>query len=78
MGKRKRRRGDRRDGYLIRDIDPMHFFQPYLYPDRTDNEAFISERIADGYYYSSTVRLLKKLLKNPEILEMPAHTPVEY
>lgn len=45
MEKRKRRRGDRRDGYLIRDIDPMHFFLPYLYPDRTDNEAFISERI---------------------------------
>ncbi len=37
--------GDRRDGTLIRDIDPMHYFVPLLYPNRCDNEAFISERI---------------------------------
>jgi hypothetical protein len=43
--KQKRRRGDRRDGTLLRDIDPMHFFLPYLYRNRTDNEAYISERI---------------------------------
>jgi hypothetical protein len=41
----KKRRGDRRDGTLIRDIDPMHFFLAYLYRNRTDNEAYISERI---------------------------------
>lgn len=45
MEKRKRRRGDRKDGYLIRDIDPMHFFMPYLYRNRTDNEAYVSEKI---------------------------------
>jgi hypothetical protein len=43
--KQKRRRGDRRDGTLIRDIDPMHFFLAYLYRNRADNEAYISERI---------------------------------
>ncbi len=42
---KKRRRGDRRDGALIRDIDPMHYIVPLLYPNRCDNEAFISERI---------------------------------
>lgn len=45
MEKQKRRHGDRKDGYLIRDIDPMHFFLAYIYGDRTDNEAYISERI---------------------------------
>lgn len=45
MEKPKKRRGDRKDGYLIRDIDPMHFFLAYFYPDRTKNEAYISERI---------------------------------
>lgn len=45
MEKQKKRRGDRKDGYLIRDIDPMHFFLAYLYRNRTDNEAYISERI---------------------------------
>ena len=41
----KRRFGDRKDGRLIRDIDSMHFVMPIIYPNRCDNEAFISERI---------------------------------
>ncbi len=55
--------GDRRDGTLIRDIDSMHFIMPLIYPNRCDNEAFISERIdltaADAY-------LGKKNADNPE------------
>ena len=43
--KNKRRLGDRKDGTLIRDIDSMHFVMPIIYPNRCDNEAFISERI---------------------------------
>lgn len=38
----------------------------------------LDERIADGYYYSRTVALVKELLANPELLEQPADTPVEY
>ena len=38
----------------------------------------IDERLADGYYYSKTIRLLKKLLENPELLETPANQEVEY
>lgn len=41
----RRRHGDRRDARLLRDIDSMHFFTPYLFPGRTSNEAFISEQI---------------------------------
>ena len=37
--------GDRKDGTLLRDLDSMHFIVPLLYPNRCDNEAFISERI---------------------------------
>jgi hypothetical protein len=37
----------------------------------------IDERIADGYYYSKTVRLLKYLLQNPELLEQPFETEVQ-
>ena len=40
-----RKIGDRKDGALLRNIDPMHFIVPLLYPNRCDNEAFISERI---------------------------------
>ncbi len=38
----------------------------------------IDERLADGYYYSRTIRLLKKLLENPELLERPLKEEVEY
>ena len=38
----------------------------------------LDERIADGYYYSGTIALVKELLAHPELLEMPADTPVEY
>ena len=37
--------GDRKDGTLLRDLDSMHFIMPLIYPNRCDNEAFISERI---------------------------------
>ena len=45
MSKEKRRFGDRRDGKLIRQQDGMHLIMPMIYPNRCDNEAFISERI---------------------------------
>lgn len=38
----------------------------------------LDERIADGYYYSKTVRLFKYLLQNPELLEIPANVEVAY
>ncbi len=45
MSKEKRRFGDRRDAALIRKQDSMHLLMPMVYPNRCDNEAFISERI---------------------------------
>ncbi|MBO6159025.1 MAG: 2-oxo acid dehydrogenase subunit E2 [Firmicutes bacterium] len=36
---------DRSDGTLSKDIDSMHFIMPLMYPNRCDNEAFISEMI---------------------------------
>jgi len=38
----KRRRGDRRDGRLIRELDGLHYVTGILYPNRCDNEAYIS------------------------------------
>jgi len=45
MEKQKRRRGDRRDGRLLRELDSLHFITGIIYPNRCDNEAYISERI---------------------------------
>ena len=41
----KRRRGDRRDATLVRDLDSMHVFMPIIMPSRADNEAFIQELV---------------------------------
>ena len=38
----------------------------------------LDERIADGYYYSKTMKLVKHLLANPELLELPAGEEVDY
>ena len=40
-----RKWGDRRDGTRIRNIDSMHYIMPLMYPNRCDNEAFISETV---------------------------------
>lgn len=48
MKQEKRRFGDRKDGTLIRNLDGMHFITPLIYPNRCDNEAYISERIDLG------------------------------
>lgn len=46
--------------------------------DSVDIGLTVDERIADGYYFSKSVRLLKKLLENPELLEKPMNEEVDY
>ena len=46
--------------------------------DSVDLGLIIDERIADGYYYSKTVRLLRKLLDQPELLDRPLNEEVDY
>lgn len=38
----------------------------------------IDERLADGYYYSRSVQLFKKLLENPELLEKPLGEEIDF
>ena len=38
----------------------------------------LDERVADGYYYSKSMKLIKYLLTHPELLELPLETPVDY
>ncbi len=46
--------------------------------DSVDLGLTIDERIADGYYYAKTIRLLKHLLENPELLELPLNKEVDF
>ena len=54
-------RGDRPDGYLLRDVDPMHIIMPLVWPNRCENEAFIFERLdcsaVDEYLASKNAAL---------------------
>ena len=43
-----------------------------------DRGLTIDERLADGYYYSKSVRLLEYLLTHPEELEKPMSEEVQY
>ena len=45
MVQTKRRPGDRKDGTLLRDLPSIQFITGIIYPNRCDNEAYISERI---------------------------------
>jgi hypothetical protein len=38
----------------------------------------IDERIADGLYFAGSVKLMRYLLMNPELLERPVSEVIEY
>lgn len=40
-----KRKGDRRDAYLVRKVDPMHALMARMLDERTDNEAVMTEKI---------------------------------
>ena len=42
---KKRKRGDRKDGTWIKDIDGIHGIMPYLMPQRCESEVYIQETI---------------------------------
>jgi len=58
-----RKFGDRRDGALIRDLDSLHYITGIIYPNRCDNEAFVSQRID---LTNLNAYLAKKNQENPE------------
>lgn len=58
-----------------------HFDQEtgkYVMRETVDVGFTIDERLADGYYYSKTIRLFKHLLQNPQLLELPLNEEIEY
>lgn len=49
----------------------------YEMHDVLDIGMTIDERIADGYYFSSSLKVFRELMAHPELLELPIETPVE-
>jgi len=46
--------------------------------DVMDVTMTLDERIADGYYFAKSIRLFKKLVENPELLELPLFEEIMY
>ena len=46
-------------------------------PRPTHPKLPLAERIADGYYYSKTIKLQKHLLPQPELLDQKSNEEVE-
>lgn len=60
---RKRKLGDRKDGYRVRGLDSMHILTPYLMPGRTNNEGVLSQ-VFDLTEVNKYIE--KKNIENPE------------
>lgn len=57
------------------------FFQPdgsVQMRDALELGLTIDERIADGVYFAKSIHLLRRLLSQPELLDEPIQTPVDY
>lgn len=53
-----------KDGaYQMREVLPLSFT--------------IDERIADGFYFANSIKVLRKILQNPQILDLPLKTPLK-
>ena len=37
----------------------------------------IDERIADGFYFANSIKILKKIFDNPELIDRPLNEPIE-
>lgn len=59
----KRKRGDRKDGYLVKETDPLHAIAPYFLPNRADNEAVLTETVD---MTNVIAYIAKKNADNPE------------
>ncbi|MBO5286757.1 MAG: hypothetical protein J6B34_01390 [Clostridia bacterium] len=55
-------------------VNPDGSVYKYSYVDVTYN---LDERICDGYYYASALKLLRNIYRNPEVLDTPPEVVVE-
>lgn len=69
----KKKRGDRRDGRWLRDLDGMHLIMPFLFPKRTESEVYLLEQVD----VSNLVKYVEaKNAANPEMKTTAFHLMV--
>ncbi len=65
---------------VIDEKKPMPFYKEdgtYELREALNLGITVDERIADGVYFANSIKILRKLLENPELLELPINTEVE-
>lgn len=66
---------------VINEKKPTPFYKEdgtYEMRDALEIGLTIDERIADGLYFANSLKIFRALCANPELLELPIETPVEY
>lgn len=66
---------------IIGEKKPTPFFKAdgsFEVRDALNMSVTLDERIADGYYYTRSLALMKKLVANPELLDRPVSEPVDF
>lgn len=66
---------------VINEKKPTPFYKEdgtYEMRDALEIGLTIDERIADGLYFANSLKVFRALCANPELLELPIETPVEY
>ncbi len=69
----RKKRGDRRDGRWLKDLDGLHLIMPFLFPNRTESEVYSLEQV-------DATKLVKyveqKNKENPELKTTAFHLVV--
>ena len=65
---------------IIGDLKKRPYFNDdgtYVMKEALNLGVTVDERIADGFYFARCIKLLQKILLNPEVLEQPIGTPLD-
>ena len=71
---RPMRRGDRYDGYLVRNVDPMGTLIPYIMKTKTDSWVLLDDRID----ITHTQEFMREMRKNGSIPALSLYQIILY
>ena len=59
---------------MINEKKIRPFYNPdgsYEMRDSLDISFTVDERLADGFYFANSIKMIKKIFENPELVELP-------
>ena len=49
----------------------------YEMKDSLDISFTVDERLADGFYFANSIKMIKKIFENPALVDLPISTPID-